>query len=96
MEDALAFERGKSRNLKVTRIQAPRPPGRSASSVEGPDDDGSGTHTGDRSNRRSRPPRPERLPIGLQRLVPYRVDQFSVGIAVLIFLWQDKVSWCDV
>jgi hypothetical protein len=27
MEDALAFERGKSRNLKVRRIQAPRPPG---------------------------------------------------------------------
>jgi putative transcriptional regulator len=26
MEDALAFERGKRRNLKVTRIQAPRPP----------------------------------------------------------------------
>lgn len=26
MEDALAFERGKSRDLKVTRIQAPRPP----------------------------------------------------------------------
>ena len=26
MEDALAFERGKGRNLKVTRIQAPRPP----------------------------------------------------------------------
>jgi len=24
--DALAFERGKRRNLKVTRIQAPRPP----------------------------------------------------------------------
>ena len=27
MEDARAFERGKRRNLKVTRIQAPRPPG---------------------------------------------------------------------
>ena len=26
MEEALAFERGKSRDLKVTRIQAPRPP----------------------------------------------------------------------
>jgi putative transcriptional regulator len=26
MEDALAFERGKSRELKLTRIQAPRPP----------------------------------------------------------------------
>lgn len=26
MEDARAFERGKRRNLKVTRIQAPRPP----------------------------------------------------------------------
>src|SRR6185503_1457313 len=26
MEDALAFERGKPRDLKVTRIQAPRPP----------------------------------------------------------------------
>ena len=26
MEDALAFERGKRRNLKVTRIQGPRPP----------------------------------------------------------------------
>ena len=26
MEDALAFEHGKRRNLKVTRIQAPRPP----------------------------------------------------------------------
>ncbi|HXQ70281.1 MAG TPA: helix-turn-helix domain-containing protein [Pyrinomonadaceae bacterium] len=26
MEDALAFERGKRRNLKVTRIQAPRAP----------------------------------------------------------------------
>jgi putative transcriptional regulator len=26
MEDALAFERGKGRDLKVTRIQAPRPP----------------------------------------------------------------------
>lgn len=26
MEDALAFERGKRRNLKVTRIQAPHPP----------------------------------------------------------------------
>lgn len=26
MEDALAFERGKGRELKVTRIQAPRPP----------------------------------------------------------------------
>lgn len=26
MEDALAFERGKRRDLKVTRIQAPRPP----------------------------------------------------------------------
>jgi hypothetical protein len=25
MEDALAFERGKRRNLKVTRIQAPPP-----------------------------------------------------------------------
>ena len=25
MEDALAFERGKRRDLKVTRIQAPRP-----------------------------------------------------------------------
>ena len=26
MEDALAFERGKRRDLKITRIQAPRPP----------------------------------------------------------------------
>src|ERR1044072_6261754 len=26
MEDVLAFERGKRRGLKVTRIQAPRPP----------------------------------------------------------------------
>ena len=26
MEDALAFERGKRRDLKVTRIRAPRPP----------------------------------------------------------------------
>ena len=26
MKDALAFERGKRRGLKVTRIQAPRPP----------------------------------------------------------------------
>ena len=26
MEDALAFERGQRRELKVTRIQAPRPP----------------------------------------------------------------------
>ena len=26
MEDALAFERGERRNLKVSRIQAPRPP----------------------------------------------------------------------
>ena len=26
MEGALAFERGERRNLKVTRIQAPRPP----------------------------------------------------------------------
>ena len=26
MEDAVAFERGKRRDLKVTRIQAPRPP----------------------------------------------------------------------
>ena len=26
MEDALAFERGKGRDLKVTRIQAPHPP----------------------------------------------------------------------
>jgi putative transcriptional regulator len=26
MEDALAFERGERRNLKVTRIRAPRPP----------------------------------------------------------------------
>jgi putative transcriptional regulator len=26
MEDALAFERGQGRELKVTRIQAPRPP----------------------------------------------------------------------
>ena len=26
MVDAVAFERGKRRNLKVTRIQAPRPP----------------------------------------------------------------------
>ena len=26
MEDALAFERGKRHDLKVTRIQAPRPP----------------------------------------------------------------------
>lgn len=26
MEDALAFERGKRRDLKVTRVQAPRPP----------------------------------------------------------------------
>jgi putative transcriptional regulator len=26
MEDALAFERGQRRNLKVTRIRAPRPP----------------------------------------------------------------------
>lgn len=26
MEDALAFERGERRDLKVTRIQAPRPP----------------------------------------------------------------------
>jgi len=26
IEDALAFERGKGRDLKVTRIQAPRPP----------------------------------------------------------------------
>jgi len=26
MEDAVAFERGKRRELKVTRIQAPRPP----------------------------------------------------------------------
>jgi hypothetical protein len=26
LEDALAFERGKRRNLRVTRIQAPRPP----------------------------------------------------------------------
>ena len=26
MKDALAFERGKRRDLKVTRIQAPRPP----------------------------------------------------------------------
>jgi hypothetical protein len=26
MEDALAFERGKSRDLKVTRVQGPRPP----------------------------------------------------------------------
>ena len=26
MEDALAFERGKARDLKVSRIQAPRPP----------------------------------------------------------------------
>ncbi|HET6851593.1 MAG TPA: helix-turn-helix domain-containing protein [Pyrinomonadaceae bacterium] len=26
MEDALAFERGNRRNLKVTRLQAPRPP----------------------------------------------------------------------
>lgn len=26
MEDALAFERGKRRDLKVARIQAPRPP----------------------------------------------------------------------
>ena len=26
MEDVLAFERGKGRDLKVTRIQAPRPP----------------------------------------------------------------------
>ena len=26
MEDGLAFERGERRNLKVTRIQAPRPP----------------------------------------------------------------------
>src|SRR5689334_19260434 len=26
MEDALAFERGKQRDLKVTRIQVPRPP----------------------------------------------------------------------
>lgn len=26
MEDALAFERGKRRDLKVTRIHAPRPP----------------------------------------------------------------------
>jgi putative transcriptional regulator len=26
MEDALAFERGKRRDLKLTRIQAPRPP----------------------------------------------------------------------
>jgi hypothetical protein len=26
MEDALAFERGKRRDLKVTRIQVPRPP----------------------------------------------------------------------
>jgi hypothetical protein len=25
MEDSLAFERGKRRDLKVTRIQAPRP-----------------------------------------------------------------------
>ena len=25
MEDALAFERGKRRDLKVTRIQVPRP-----------------------------------------------------------------------
>jgi putative transcriptional regulator len=26
MEDALAFEQGKRRDLKITRIQAPRPP----------------------------------------------------------------------
>lgn len=26
MEEALAFERGKGRDLKVTRVQAPRPP----------------------------------------------------------------------
>lgn len=26
MEDALAFERGERRDLKITRIQAPRPP----------------------------------------------------------------------
>ena len=26
MEDALAFERGERRDLKVTRIKAPRPP----------------------------------------------------------------------
>ena len=26
MDDALAFERGERRDLKVTRIQAPRPP----------------------------------------------------------------------
>ena len=26
MEDALAFEKGKRRDLKITRIQAPRPP----------------------------------------------------------------------
>jgi hypothetical protein len=26
MEDALAFERGKRRDLRVTRIQVPRPP----------------------------------------------------------------------
>jgi DNA-binding transcriptional regulator YiaG len=26
MEDALAFERGKRRDLKITRIQVPRPP----------------------------------------------------------------------
>ena len=26
MEDAVAFERGKSRDLKVPRIQGPRPP----------------------------------------------------------------------
>jgi putative transcriptional regulator len=26
MEDALAFERGERRNLKITRIRAPRPP----------------------------------------------------------------------
>jgi putative transcriptional regulator len=26
MEDAVAFERGKRRELKITRIQAPRPP----------------------------------------------------------------------
>ena len=26
MEEALAFERGKSRDLRITRLQAPRPP----------------------------------------------------------------------
>jgi hypothetical protein len=30
MEDALAFERGERRNLKVSRIQAPRRPKASA------------------------------------------------------------------